>query len=300
MPDSAHLVVAQTAPMTPSVHISIVLKVPGNRDGRFMNQHTLFQRFGLELHPRVTISINELDRPADLVVVFNDLVEPIEVIAPRNRIVKACHEMYGCSPDLCADYERVYTTNDALFDERHVFEPMLAQYYIDKPVTFLLEQTPVKTRDEVAFVYSSPQPLRSSLSDLPFVTTLTGKRKVCKWEFCQDKKYYLSVENQSRPHYLTEKLSDGLLLGCYVFYHGCPNASRFFDPNCFTDITGLSVPEIGACIRSHLETDVYGQRAELIEAERRRLLKERTFVARCLRFIEEHPAQEMARVKLWI
>ena len=46
-------------------------------------------------------------------------------------------------------------------------------------------------------------------------------------------KYHFACENHSIPNYFTEKLIDGILAGCLVFYWGCPNVEEYIDGRAF-------------------------------------------------------------------
>lgn len=46
----------------------------------------------------------------------------------------------------------------------------------------------------------------------------------------EDYKYHIVIENSIERDYISEKLTDALLAGCYVFYHGAPNVFDYF-PN---------------------------------------------------------------------
>lgn len=46
-------------------------------------------------------------------------------------------------------------------------------------------------------------------------------------------KYHLAVENNSMDNYYTEKIIDGILSECFVFYWGCKNIQTFINPECY-------------------------------------------------------------------
>lgn len=49
-------------------------------------------------------------------------------------------------------------------------------------------------------------------------------------------KYFLAVENNREPNYITEKFYDAIVCECLVFYDGCPNISEWIDPKCYIPI----------------------------------------------------------------
>lgn len=49
-------------------------------------------------------------------------------------------------------------------------------------------------------------------------------------------KYVIAVENYFDKDYFTEKIIDPILMGCFVFYYGCPNIDEYLPEGCFAHI----------------------------------------------------------------
>lgn len=56
-------------------------------------------------------------------------------------------------------------------------------------------------------------------------------------------KYHINFENHQIKNYLTEKLIDGILCECLVFYWGCPNVCDFLPLNSFIYLNENSLEE---------------------------------------------------------
>jgi len=291
--DRVSHVAGRSRPKKSHLHVSII-KDPGPFG---INNHTFLHRLGLDLIDSMTVSVNDYDAQADLVVVFNHLREPVTVNAPENRVIKALHEWHH-APSAADEYSIVYPLAYGPADPRNRFEPLFGPYYVDKPAEFLLNQTQQKQLDRVGFCYSVGSPYRVALSALASVDTLYRDRSTCKWTFGQNHRYWLLTENKVSDAYISEKLSDGILLGCFVFYSGSARASEHFHPDCFRDVTGLSPVEVGAVISEAISSSAYSNARETILAERRRLLLERSFAARCRSIIDEGPAARPRRMLL--
>jgi alpha(1,3/1,4) fucosyltransferase len=67
------------------------------------------------------------------------------------------------------------------------------------------------------------------LNNMPSIPTSWDK----KLEFLSHYKFTIAFENQSAPGYTTEKIYHPLLVGSIPIYWGNPNASDYFNPDCF-------------------------------------------------------------------
>jgi hypothetical protein len=93
-------------------------------------------------------------------------------------------------------------------------------------------------------------------------------------------KYVFNAENNAIPNYFTEKLVDGILAECLVFYWGCPNIADHINPSCFV-LLPLEEPEKAlAIMKQAMEEDWWGQRIETIRKEKKRILTELQFFPR--------------------
>ncbi len=50
-----------------------------------------------------------------------------------------------------------------------------------------------------------------------------------KFDACAPYQYIIACENDIYDNYMTEKLRDGLICGCVVFYYGAPNVGEYYD-----------------------------------------------------------------------
>jgi len=98
-------------------------------------------------------------------------------------------------------------------------------------------------------------------------------------------KYTFAAENTQRPNYCTEKLIDGILAECLVFYWGCPNLGEFLDPQCFLPLDLTNVKESIRTIREAIEGNEWEKRIDVIRKMKKRILCYYSFVPRLLGLI---------------
>ena len=99
-------------------------------------------------------------------------------------------------------------------------------------------------------------------------------------------KYTFAAENTSRPNYCTEKLIDGILAECLVFYWGCPNVADFLDPRCFVYLDITDITSSIRKIRQIIYNEGWEERIEVIRAMKHRILTQYSFIPRLLGLIE--------------
>lgn len=84
-------------------------------------------------------------------------------------------------------------------------------------------------------------------------------------------KYHIAVENQSIKNYFTEKVIDALMVGCLVFYWGCPNISEFFGDAVIP--VDFSHPERALeQIQTAMKNDEWGKRKNAIQSAREKIV----------------------------
>jgi len=95
-----------------------------------------------------------------------------------------------------------------------------------------------------------------------------------KWPAVLPYKYHVAIENSLVEGYFTEKLLDGIVAGCLVFYHGHESVVRWIDPDAFVRIDVSKPKEAAQVIRVALEEDWYQERKSIVHAAAQRLLVE--------------------------
>jgi hypothetical protein len=86
-------------------------------------------------------------------------------------------------------------------------------------------------------------------------------------------KYTFACENNKIHNYLTEKLVDGILCECLVFYWGCPNVFELLPEGCCV-VLGEDVAENCKRIRGAMDEKLWEQRLPLIQAAKAKILDE--------------------------
>ncbi len=95
-----------------------------------------------------------------------------------------------------------------------------------------------------------------------------------KWDALAPYKYTIAIENRPSPHYWTEKLTDAMLAGCHVIYHGAPNVSDYFPSSPITPVDIRDFDASRRVIDHLLAQDPYDGEV-LALAEARRLVLDR-------------------------
>jgi len=99
-------------------------------------------------------------------------------------------------------------------------------------------------------------------------------------------KYTFAVENTIRPNYHTEKLIDGILAECLVFYWGSETVSNFFEENSYIM---LNIHDIQGSIYKILNTiqnNGWERHIFVIRKMKKRILEFYSFVPRTLSLID--------------
>jgi hypothetical protein len=93
-------------------------------------------------------------------------------------------------------------------------------------------------------------------------------------------KYTFNVENHSVPNYFTEKLVDGILGECLVFYSGCYNIREYINPDAYVYLELIDFKKDMETIERAIKEDWWSKRIDVIRAEKKRILNELQFFPR--------------------
>lgn len=93
-------------------------------------------------------------------------------------------------------------------------------------------------------------------------------------------KYTIAIENCQRKNYFTEKLIDGILSECLVFYWGCPNIHDFFDPMCVILIDPENSLGTMNIIKSCIKNNEWEKRKKYILEAKNQILNYYSFAPR--------------------
>lgn len=107
----------------------------------------------------------------------------------------------------------------------------------------------------------------------------------CKDEAIFPYKYTFNAENHSIKNYFTEKLIDGILGECLVFYWGCPNIGDFIDPRAYVKLELSNFEKDYETIRKAIFEDWHSQRLPYIKEAKQKILNELQFFPRLEKII---------------
>ena len=85
-------------------------------------------------------------------------------------------------------------------------------------------------------------------------------------------RYTIAVENNSEPNYLTEKIVDGILAECLVFYWGCPNIHDFVESDAIILLPLDDFDEARRIVEAAIRNDEHAKRLPAIRRAKNRIL----------------------------
>ena len=98
-------------------------------------------------------------------------------------------------------------------------------------------------------------------------------------------KYVFNVENNSINNYYTEKLIDGILAECLVFYSGCFNITDFIDERAFIYLELSNFEDDYKKIKKAIEDNEWEKRIDIIRNQKNKILDHLQFFPRLERII---------------
>jgi hypothetical protein len=98
-------------------------------------------------------------------------------------------------------------------------------------------------------------------------------------------KYTFNCENHKIDNYYTEKIIDGILSECLVFYSGCPNIKNFIDPNAFVYLELEDFEKDYETIIKALKDDWWSIKLPYIKEAKQKILNELQFFPRLEKII---------------
>ena len=93
-------------------------------------------------------------------------------------------------------------------------------------------------------------------------------------------KYTFNAENNSIDNYFTEKLIDGILAECVVFYWGCPNISLYVDPCCYIKLPLEDTKKSLEIVLRSIQERSLEKRIDVIRREKKKILDTMQFFPR--------------------
>lgn len=98
-------------------------------------------------------------------------------------------------------------------------------------------------------------------------------------------KYVFNCENFPIKNYFTEKLVDGILAECLVFYSGCPNIKELLDERAYVYLELSNFEKDYETIVKAIKDDLWSTKLPYIITEKKRILNELQFFPRLQKII---------------
>lgn len=113
----------------------------------------------------------------------------------------------------------------------------------------------------------------------------------CKDDAMFPYKYVFNVENSSIKNYYTEKVIDGILSECLVFYSGCYNLKDFIDERAFVYLELSNFEDDYLKVKNAMENNLWEERLPYIRAAKKKILEYLQFFPRLERIINKNEDQ---------
>jgi hypothetical protein len=236
------------------------------------------------------------DKPIDYYVIINstnEYYDPTKTFLFQMEPNMKYNNIWGkwCEPDK-KDFLKIFSHNQAFNN---------IEWHLSKNYEELSNQTIIKTRN-LSTVLSSKYVDPGQIKRIDFVKFCEKKIHIDvygdnKFNYKNYKKslpyhskdealfgyrYHFNAENNDIYNYFTEKIIDGILAECLVFYWGCPNISEYIDERAFIKLDLNDFENDLAIIEKAIEEDWYSQRLPYIKAAKKRILDELQFFPRLL------------------
>lgn len=101
-------------------------------------------------------------------------------------------------------------------------------------------------------------------------------------------KYVFSCENKSGKNYYTEKLIDGILAECLVFYSGCYNMRDFIDEKAFVYLDLLNFDDDCKKVKDAIDKNLWEERLPYIREAKKKILDHISFFPCLESIINKH------------
>lgn len=110
-------------------------------------------------------------------------------------------------------------------------------------------------------------------------------------------KYHLHCENNKEKNFITEKIWEGLLAECVLFYWGCPNIEEYVDPQCYIYLCSNNYKNNLKLIKDAINNNEWDKRIDIIRREKQRVLSQYSLfktLSQIIKSVEEQP------IDIWI
>lgn len=93
-------------------------------------------------------------------------------------------------------------------------------------------------------------------------------------------KYTFNSESECVPGFVSEKMIDGILSECLVFYWGCPNLPEFIDKRCFVQLDPESIDRSLKMVETTINSKMWERNLPYIKACKKKILTEMSIISR--------------------
>jgi hypothetical protein len=250
----------------------------------------------------------QADGPADYVVVFNWVEQPVKVVCDPRRVwlvvLEPPNELYRIQHFGAQCYGRVFHTDSRLQSPRHVAGSSAVFWLVNRSYDELKACAPPEKTRSLSWITSSVSLTRGHRERMRFLARLQQRVPLDlygrgftpiaeKWDGLAPYRYSLAVESYRSPYYWTEKIVDALLAWCLPIYCGCTRMAEYLPAEamvCFE----LDDPDAPRKIQEVAQSDLWLKRREAIAAARQMILDRHQLFPWVVERIRQFPQREDA------
>ncbi|MGI9347476.1 MAG: glycosyltransferase family 10 domain-containing protein [Gammaproteobacteria bacterium] len=257
---------------------------------------------------------NQLVQPNDIVVIYDYPPKDIQVkVASRRQVMHIATEPWdryppefikqfgmvlSCHPKP-ADYDGVWINYHGCLDWYYGMRKSNNKMQITLDWTGL-SYSPTKTNQRVSIITSKLSGLPGhkarnhfidilQTSDIPLDIFGQGRQEIHdKIDGLFHYPYHIALENSFKNDYWTEKLADGLLAECIVFYAGCQNIEKYFDKGSIIMLDINNPTAAVDIIKKTMADNLWYKQQAVIKANKKKLMMEENIYPVVLRFLLEN------------
>jgi len=120
--------------------------------------------------------------------------------------------------------------------------------------------------------------LKNYKGEIPGHCHISGAANSQKEKGLENYKYHIACENSFEKGYFTEKLADGILCECLVFYDGCTNIFNFFDERSIIKINLQDFEGSYNIIKNAIKNNEWEKRINYIKEAKSRIIDKYNFL----------------------
>jgi hypothetical protein len=249
----------------------------------------------------VSFTLDPVTR-CDYLVVLNHVPAPMTIEVAPERVWAVMQEpplpAYRCFEKGFVHYERVFTQDLRLRGRKFVHTHGSLPWHVARTYDELTAMTPPEKTRDLSWITSNLGVHKGHKLRLQFLERLKSagvpfdlfgrgfKPLPDKWDGIAPYRYAIAVENNSCPHYWTEKIADCFLAWTMPIYFGATNISDYFPADSYVWVN-VNDPAAPRQVAEIIKSDRAERNRDAVAEARRRILEDHNLFARLAALVTE-------------